>query len=329
MRPGDVVSAGQPLVRFRNTALELEVLDREGRLVESITQLQTYEKVLEDARVTNEKAVARIRYDILRLERIAERRDALLARGFVSRDQHEAAHDELAYNRELLPLQIASNRQQDLLRRQQLPKIREELAMLQESLALTRSKLDSLLLRAPVSGRLTDMRLNVGEIRDRGERLGQIAPETGVRLEASIDEYYLDRVRPGQAGIVQVNGRTLAVRAVRVDPQVKNASFLVELAFDGASPAGLLPGQALDGRLRLGGDRQALVLPAGAFLERTGGDWALVLDGPGAQAERRQISVGRRNAEQVEILGGLQAGERVITSDYAGFEKIERLILAR
>lgn len=329
VQPGDMVAAGQPLIRFRNTELELEVLDREGRLVESITQLQAYEKQLEDARVANEKAAARIQYDIVRLQRSADRRDALLAKGFVSRDAHEAVHDELAYNQRLLPLQVASNRDQDALRQRQLPQIHSELKNLHESLQITRSKLDSLVLRAPVAGRLTDMDLKVGEIRNRGQRLGQIVPDTGFKLQADVDEYYLGRVRVGLEGRVEAGGREVAARVVRVDPQVKNSTFQVEMAFGGTQPGGLLPGQALEGRLILGGDKAGLILPAGAFLERTGGDWVMVLDKPGRRAERRRIRVGRRNADQVEVLAGLRPGERVITSDYAAFEKVDQVILAK
>lgn len=326
---GDLVAAGQPLLRFRNTSLELEVLDREGRLVESITQLQAYEKQLEDTRLANEKAVARIQYDIVRLQRSADRRDALLSRGFVSRDQHEAVHDELAYNRGLLPLQLTANREQETLRRRQVPQIQAELASLRESLTITRSKLHSLLVRAPVAGRLTDMDLKVGEIRDRGQRLGQITPETGFKLQADIDQYYLERVRLGQKGQVEIGPRSIPFRVVRVDPQVKNSTFQIEMAFDQAPPVGLLPGQALEGRLRLGGDRTGPVLAAGPFLERSGGDWVMVLDDGGRRAERRRVRLGRRNAEQVEVLSGLAAGERVLTSDYTGFEKIDQVILTK
>lgn len=326
---GDMLAVGQPLLRFRNTELELEVLDREGRLVESITQLQTYEKQLEDARVANEKAAAQIEYDITRLQRTAERRDTLAARGYISKDLYEQVHDELDHNRKLLPLQTASNAQQDALRHRQAPQIQNELATLQESLKVTRSKLDSLVVRAPVAGRLTDMDIKVGEIRNRGQRLGQIVADTGFKLQAQIDEYYLERVRAGQTGVVTIEGREVPVKVTRVDPQVKNATFQVDIAFEGAMPRGLLPGQALEGRLTLGGDRPALVLPAGAFLERTGGDWVMVADAGGAHADRRRVRIGRRSAEQVEVLGGLAPGERVITSDYTGFEKVDRVVLAK
>lgn len=326
---GDQVVAGQPILKFRNTSLELDVLDREARLVESITQLQAYEKQLEDARVANEKAAAQIQYDITRLQRTAERRDALAAKGFISRDLHDQVHDELDHSRRLLPLQTSTNREQEALRKRQLPQIRGELATLQESLSVTRSKLDSLVVRAPVAGRLTDMDIKLGEIRGRGQRLGQIVADTGFKLQAQIDEYYLGRVQPGQNGEVELDGRRLPVRVTRVDPQVKNATFQVDLAFAGAMPRGLLPGQALEGRLTLGGDRSALILPAGPFLERTGGDWIMVADAGGGRAERRRIRIGRRSAEQVEVLSGLKPGERVITSDYAAFEKVDRVVLTK
>jgi HlyD family secretion protein len=326
---GDVVAAGQPLVKFRNTQLELEVLDREGRLSESITQLQAYEKQLEDSRVANEKAAAQIDYDIVRLSRDAHRADALIANGYLPRQRYDAVHDELEHNRRLQPLQTETNLRQEALRRRQLPQLKAELANLQQSLTVARSKLDSLVLRAPVGGKLADMHLNVGEIRNRGERLGQIVPDSGYKVEARVDEYYLDRVHPGQTGEVDIAGRAWPLRVTRVDPQVKDATFLVELAFQGAMPKDVTSGQALDGRLTLGGDRPGLVLPAGAFLEKSGGDWVMVVDRSGRHADKRRVKLGRRSAEQVEVLAGLKAGERVITSDYTGFEKIDRVTLTR
>ena len=326
---GDEVAAGQPLVKFRNTQLELEVLDREARLSESITQLQAYEKQLEDGRAANEKAVAQIDHDVVRLERDTNRLETLLAQGYVPRQKYEDVRDQLALNRKLLPLQISTNRTQDALRRQQLPQLRAELTTLRASLTVVRGKLDSLVLRAPVAGKVADMHLNVGEIHNRGDRLGQIVADGGYKIEARVDEYYLDRVRVGQTGEVEADGRAWPLRVTRVDPQVKDAAFLVELAFAGAGPKSVAPGQALEGKITLGGDRPGLLLPAGAFLEKSGGAWALVVSADGKQADRRRIRIGRRNADQVEVLEGLKPGERVITSDYTGFEKVERVVLTK
>jgi HlyD family secretion protein len=326
---GDQVVAGQPLVKFRNTALELDVLDREGRLVESITELQTFEKQLEETRVANAKAAAEIAYNVIRLGREAQRRDILLAKGFFPREQSDQLHDELAYDQHLAPLQDDSNRRQETLRLAQLPQIEAEMATLRESLVVTRSKLDSLTLKAPVAGKLSEDDLQVGQILKPGDRVGEVVPATGFKAQAQIDEYYLGRVAIGQAADVTVDGRNFAMVVTRVDPQVKDATFQVELAFNAAAPTDLLPGEALEGKLAVGGDRAALVLPAGPFLERTGGDWVMVVSADGGHAERRHIKLGARNQDQVEVLSGLSPGERVITSDYAAFEKVGRVDLSR
>lgn len=179
VRAGEMVHAGQPLLRFRNTQLELDVFDREGRLVESITQLQAYEKQLEDTRLANEKGVAEIRYNIIRLTRAAERNDALVSKGFATLQSRDQIQDELAYQTRLQSLQIESSTRQDALRVAQLPRIEAELGALRRSLQITRAKLDNLLVRAPAAGRVTDIVQNIGETRNRGERVGEIVPDRG------------------------------------------------------------------------------------------------------------------------------------------------------
>jgi HlyD family secretion protein len=326
---GDTVVAGQPLISFRNTELELDVLDREGRLIESITQLQTFEKQLEDTRIADEKSAAEIDYNINRLTRASLRRRDLAAKGDIAAESNDQIHDELDYNARLRPLQMQSNDRQEALRTAQLPQIHAQLASLQQDLTITRAKLGNLVVKAPVSGQLTDLVQNIGENHNRGERLGQIVPRTGFKVTASVDEYYLGRVKVGQSATAEIDSRPWTLRIERVYPQVKDSVFTVDLAFDGVAPADLLPGQAVDGKLSLGGDQPALVVPVGPFLERSGGDWAMVVNADGRHAERRRIRIGRRNADQAEVLSGLKPGERIITSDYAAFEKVDRVDLSK
>ncbi len=326
---GDRVTQGQPMVVFRNTTLQLDVMEREGRLVESITSQQSFEKQLEQTRADNQKALAQIDYNIQRLKQQADRRDALVKAGYVAQETAEQVRDELAYNQMIRPVQAETNKRQDALRIQQLPKIQQEMATLQTSLQITSRTLDDLIVRAPASGRLTDMDLQPGENRNRGDRLGQITLDTGFKIAAQVDEYYLGRVTPGQMAQIDLDGRTLNLRVERIYPQVKNGTFTADLSFQGSQPQGLLPGEAVQGKLSLGADRPALVLAAGAFLERSGGDWAFVVAPDGRHADRRRIKIGRRNSEQVEVLSGLRTGERVITSDYQGLEKIDRVDLTK
>jgi HlyD family secretion protein len=327
VQAGDSVTKGQPLVELNNTALELDVLDREGRLVQSITESQSYQTQLEQNRVANQKALAQIDYDIIRFRRALERREGLVAQHLVSVESRDQIKDELDNALRQRPMQEESNRRQEELRQKQLPQLQAQIAKLQQDLVVTHSKLADLTVRAPVSGLVTSLDLTVGESRNLGDRLAEITPATGYKLSATVDEYYLGRVRPGQAASIQLDDRSWPLKVTRVYPQVKSGGFVVDLAFDGATPAGLLRGQTLQGRLSLGADVPGLVLPAGAFLERSGGDWAFVVRPDGHSAQRRRIKVGRRNAEQVEILSGLVAGERVITSDYNGLERIDRIDL--
>jgi HlyD family secretion protein len=327
VQAGDTVTAGQPLVELSNTELELDVLDREGRLVESITQLQAYETQLEQNRVANQKALAQIDYSVIRLQRSVARRNILAADDAEPLEVKDQVQDELDYDVKVRPMQDQSNRKQEQLRLQQLPQIHSQLLKLQQDLTITHGKLDNLTVRAPVAGRLTAMDLKVGENRNRGARFGEITPETGDKLAAEVDEYYLGRVQNGQIAAIEIGDKTWALQVVRVYPKVTNGTFTVDLAFQDATPAGLLPGQALQGKLALGADRMATILPAGAFLERTGGDWVFVLAKDGQSALRRTIKIGRRNDEQVEVLRGLAAGERAITSDYTGLERIDRIDL--
>nr|ACN58783.1 ABC transporter permease [uncultured bacterium BLR8] len=326
---GDTVAQGQPLVELSNTALELDVLDREGRLVESITQLQAYETQLEQNRVANQKALADIEYDITRLTSALARRQALIERQLISTEARDTVRDELDRAHKLKPMQEESNRRQETLRLKQLPQIEAQLVKLQQDLKITHSKLDNLVVRAPAAGVLTAMDLKIGENRNRGERFAEITPDTGYKLAASVDEYYLGRVHMGQVAEIEVDDKRWPLKVVRVYPQVKSGTFTVDLAFSQATPGDLLPGRSLQGKLSLGSDARGLLMPAGAFLERSGGDWVFVLDDSGKAAYRRRVKIGRRNAEQVEILSGLAAGERVITSDYTGYERFDRIDLKK
>jgi HlyD family secretion protein len=327
VQAGDRVTQGEPLVELSNRTLELDVLDREGRLVQSITESQSYQTQLEQNRVANQKSLAQIDYDITRLRRALDRREGLVAQHLVSVESRDQIKDELDHDLAERPMQEESNQRQEDLRQKQLPQIQAQITKLQEDLAITHGTLGDLTVRAPATGLLTSMDLTVGENRNQGDRLGEITPLTGYKLSATVDEYYLSRVHTGQTAWADLDGGTWPLKVTRVYPQVKNGAFVVDLTFTGATPAGLLRGQTLQGRLSLGADTPGLVLPAGAFLERSGGDYAFVLEPDGHSARRRRIKIGRRNAQQVEVLQGLKPGERVITSDYVGLERTDRIDL--
>jgi HlyD family secretion protein len=327
VEPGDRVQQGQPLIELSNTNLALSVIQQESQLNEAMSQLQQNEIALEQNDLANNRALAEIEYNLVKLGRSAARREALVVGGATSREDRDDVVDQLAYYRRLQPIQTASSKRQSDLRDRLLPDIQHQLRSLLANLDVVEGKLAGLIVRAPVSGVVTAIDLKVGQLRNPGERLVEVTPESGMKLSADIDEYYLSRVRTGQAATMDVDGKQLNVTVHRVSPQVKNGQFSIDLDFAGKSPANLVAGETAQGRLQLGGDSQARILPVGAFLDRTGGDWIFVLAKDGKSAQRTRIRVGRRTSEQLEILGGLDAGAKVITSDYTGLDRADRIVL--
>jgi HlyD family secretion protein len=321
------VQQGQPIIELSNTNLALSVIQQESQLNQAISQLQQNEIALEQNKLANERALAEVEYGLVRLKRSGTRREGLVTRGLESAEQRDVVADELAYYQRLMPIQTDSNQRQANLRERLLPDIHRQLAILRSNLEVVHGTLDGLIIRAPVSGRVTAIDLKVGEHRDAGQRLAEVTPPNGMKLSADIDEFYLPRVHTGQVANIDLNTQPVKVTVRRVYPQVRDGRFRVDLDFDGTAPTELVAGETAQGRLQLGDDSRGLIVPVGPFLDRTGGDWIFVLAPDGTSAERRRIKVGRRTVEQLEILGGLAVGERVIVSDYATLEKAERVLL--
>ncbi|HEY6456623.1 MAG TPA: efflux RND transporter periplasmic adaptor subunit [Steroidobacteraceae bacterium] len=324
---GDQVQQGQPLIELSNTNLALSVIQQESQLNQAMSQLQQNEIALEQNDLANNRALAEIDYNLGKLTRSAARREALVAGGATSREDRDDVVDELAYYRRLQPIQAASSRRQSELRDRLLPDIQHQLHSLRANLDVVEGKLAALIIRAPVTGVVTAIDLKVGELRNPGERLAEVTPASGMKLSADIDEYYLARVRTGQSAIMDIDGKAVKVSVHRVSPQVKNGQFSIDLDIADPSPRNLVSGESVQGRLQLGGDTPARIVPVGPFLERTGGNWIFVVASDGKSAQRRQIKVGRRTSEQLEILSGLADGERVVISDYTGLDRADRLIL--
>jgi HlyD family secretion protein len=324
---GDRVMHGQPLIELSNTNLALSVIQQESQLNQAISQLQQNEISLEQSSLSNARALAEVEYQLVKLERAAARREGLVAGGGTSREQRDEIADELDFYRRLHPIQTASSKRQADLRDRLLPDIHRQLDNLRGNLDVVQGKLAGLIVRAPVAGVVTALDLKVGEHRNPGERLAEVTPESGMKLVAGIDEFYLARVRAGQTATVEIEGSPVNVTVRRVSPQVRNGQFTIDLDFNGSSPPNLVAGETTQCRLQLGSDTPARVLPVGPFLERTGGNWVFVLAKDGKSAQRREIRVGRRTAEQLEILGGVETGERVVTSDYASLDRADRIVI--
>lgn len=317
------------MIVLSNTNLALQVIQQESQLNQAISQLEQNEIALESNKLANDRSLAEIDYNLARLGRSAERRDNLAARGAVSPEERDTVADQLSYYKRLRPIQADSNQRQSELRERLLPDIHEQLKSLRGNLTIVHDKLDSLVVRAPVAGKVTAIDLKVGEALSSGQRLAEVTPQSGMKLVADIDEFYLHRVRIGQTATINLDGNPAKVTVRRVYPQVHNGLFRVDLDFEGNSPMALVEGATAQGQLQLGGDTPAMILPAGAFMEHTGGDWIFVVAPGGRSAQRQRIKLGRRTGEQLEVLGGLHAGQQVMTSDYTGLDQADRIVLTR
>lgn len=326
VQAGDVVEAGQPMIVLSNTNLALQVIQQESQLNQAISQLQQNEISLEQNQLANQRSLADIDYNLIRLQRAAKRRNDLATRGMLSVEERDTVTDELAYYQKLRPIQSESGQRQSALYERLLPEIDRQLQNLRGNLTVVHDKLDSLVVRAPVSGKVTALDLKVGENLGAGQRLAEVTPDTGMKLEADIDEFYLQRVHVGQVATIMLDESPVPFTVKRVSPQVHNGQFKIELDLNGVSPSSLVQGATEQGHLKLGGDTPALILPTGAFLEQTGGHWCFVMDSAGHSAQRHNIEIGRRTSEQIEILKGLHAGDQVVISDYTGFDHIDRLV---
>ncbi len=325
---GAMVTQGQMLAELSNSDLQLNVLARQTEVIQQINSMRSQELALNQTRLANERA--RIEADLATqtARRNYEIQRPLAERGFVSGRSFADSRDTYEANRRRSDVLRRQQSEDERLQSGQLAQLRASSAALNQSLDIARRSLDSLNLRAPVSGQLTSFEIQVGQSLQRGVRLGQIDSAGRNKLRAQVDEYYLNRVSEGLTANAEVNGRTWRMRVAKIYPQVRNGSFEIDLQFVGEEPRDLQRGQTVQLRMTLGASTQARLVPNGAFYNDTGGNWVFVVSADGRTAERRQVRLGRRNAEFIEVLGGLEPGERVITSPYTGFQERDRLSLS-
>ena len=323
---GDTVQTGQVLFSLRNDDLALEVMGSEAQLEEQAAALRQNRLQMDQSALDLEQQVAELDYTITRLERDEARVGGLVERGAAPQKDIDAIRDELAYARQRRALTSRSQQQQAAQRSVQMRDMGASVERLRENLALVRRSSTNLTVRAPVAGQVSAVQAEVGELKTRGARLGQIDVLDEVKVRALVDEHYLPRVAPGQRATAEVGGETFALSVSSVFPEVTGGRFEAELVFVGDAPADVRRGQSVRLRLELGEPERARLLARGGFTADTGGQWAYVLAPDGRSAARQPIELGRQTPRDLEVLGGLRLGDRVVTSSYAAFGDAERLV---
>jgi HlyD family secretion protein len=315
---GAHVTQGQMLAVLSNAELQLSTLEKQAEVEQQLNNMRSQELALTQTRNGNLRDLNQAETDLAKARRQYELYKPLAERGFVSMKTFNDTKDDLNYQQQRLAILKRSIAQTEALQSSQLSQLRVASSSLNSSMGIARSNLGQLSIRAPVTGDLSGFDIQLGQSLQQGERIGQIDSTGGNKLQADVDEYYLGRVRVGQTATADVDGKTYRLKVAKVYPQVRNGQFQIDLLFDGPAPSSVQRGQTVQTKLTLGDSSKALLIPNGAFFNDTGGNWVFVVDKSGRGASKRQVQLGRRNTDFIEVLSGLSPGERVITSSYSG-----------
>ncbi|MBD3224319.1 MAG: HlyD family efflux transporter periplasmic adaptor subunit [Caldithrix sp.] len=324
---GSNVQKGDKILRLGNTNLLLDIMFREAELSEQSNNLRNTRLDMEKNRLALRTQLVELDYQIKQLKRAYERNAKLLKKNLISEEEFAQSRDEYQYYKKRKKLAIESFKQDSIFRKVQIEQLEKSLQSMRENLELVRQKLDNLVIEAPITGQLTSLNAEIGELKSAGERLGQVDVLDAFKVRASIDEHYLARIHLGLNGEFDFAGETHRLITQKIYPEIRDGRFDVDMAFVQEEPSGIRRGQTVHIRLELGDPAEAVLLARGGFYQKTGGQWVYVVDEDGNSAVKRRIRLGRQNPQMFEVLEGLQPGEKVITSSYDNFGDIDKLIL--
>jgi len=325
---GEMVRKGQKLIKLSNASLQLSYMNLETQLLEQINDLQNTQIVMEQNGLNLEEQMVNVEYQVTDLQRRINRNKPLLEENLVSKEEFDQMKDELSYNikkRSVIQRKISQDQQ---LSQQQKGQIGSSLDLMKRNLGIIDLSLDNLIVKSPISGQLSSLKIELGESVNRGENLGQIDVLDNYKVRARVDEHYVARIYTGQQGEFNFAGTTYPLTIQKIFPEISNGTFEVDLFFPSKAPEGIKRGQSLQIKLSLSDESQALLIPRGGFYQETGGAWIYVLDPNTNTARKQTISIGRQNPKHYEVTEGLKAGDKVITSSYDTFGEVDELILS-
>ena len=318
---GASLTTGNLIVELSNASLQLSVLGNETRVAEQLNNMRSIELNLEQNRLQHKRNIVDIKHQIKLLTRQVERSQSLIETGAITQSKMEDTEDTLTWYQDRLALTIESQQSDARMQGEQLTFLKDTSRRLESNLAISRQNLDNMNVKAPVAGKLSGFNVEVGQSIARGERLGQIDTPNDYKLTAFIDEFYLGRVDIGQTASYQDYSLVIS----KVYPQVQNGQFEVDFKFIDEQPKGIRRGQTIQIKLTLGDASEALLIPNGAFFQDTGGKWIFVVSPNGSEAVKRNVRLGRRNNQFIEVIEGLELGEQVVTSPYSSYQEMQRL----
>ena len=324
---GAMVKKGQPILRMSNTDLELSLVNQETSVFNLLTQMQISRNAAQQNTITKLNQMADADNDFKEAERLYKLNKKLYEQKVIGSQEFRQA--EIAYEYQIRRKKL----QEEILSKdsvsvgQELEQARQSYGRTQNALEVMRRKVGDLIVRAPIDGQLTSLDAEIGQSKNKGERLGQVDATSGFKVRADIDEHYISRIYTGLMGQFTFTGKDYKLRIRKVYTQVTNGKFQVDMAFEGEVPQGIRRGQTFQVRVALSDEKQALLLPRGGFYQQTGGNWIFKVSENGTMAYKTEIQLGGQNPDYYEVLQGLKPGDKVITSSYENYGTIQELVL--
>lgn len=324
---GAQVKKGDIIVRLANANLELQILDAEAQLAEKQNFLRNTQVTMEQDRLSNMTERLQLDMEISRSRRAYEQQKRLYEEDLVAKEVYLKAKEDYELASRKYELVDRRLKQDSLSRRIQMEEMENSLANMRRNLQLVRQRKAQLDIRSQIDGELGLLDVELGQNVAAGQKIGQINDLSDFKIQAQIDEHYIDRVHTGLSATFERQGMQFSLAVRKIYPEVRSNKFRTDFVFTDARPENIRSGQTYYINLELGQSAESLLIPKGTFFQNTGGSWIYVLDAEGNKAYKRNIRIGRQNPQYYEVLEGLEAGERVIVSGYETFRGHEILIL--
>lgn len=324
---GAMVKAGDVILRLENRTLYQEIMASESNLAQKENMLRQTRINFENQMIETRRRVLASHFEIQKKKRNYEQQKALFADKLIPAETYRQAKEDYEYATQEQEINERKARNDSMIMVSEMQLLSSDLNKMRKTLQLVYERLDNLNVKAPVEGQLGMLDAEVGQSIGRGTRIGQINVLTNYKVQAMIDEHYIDRVRHGLDGNFERQDKKYGLSVKKVYPEVRQGQFKIDLVFSGEKPEKIRTGQTYYINLQLGQAQEAIMLPRGSFFQSTGGQWVYVLDPSGKYASKRKIRIGKQNPRYYEVLEGLDAGEQVITSGYENFGDNDKLIL--
>lgn len=324
---GTRVRKGDVILRLSNSNLDLQILNAEAELAEKQNLLRNTQVAMQQDRLNNRTEQATLDTDCDRKRRAYEQNARLYKERLISKEVYLQSREDYNLARRKQSLIAQRLKQDSIYRHVQMAQMEDNLDNMRKNVLLVRDRKNKLEVRSAIDGELGLLDVELGQNIAAGQNIGQINDLSDFKVQAQIDEHYIDRVRPGLSASFSRDGKTYRLRVRKVYPEVRNGTFRTDFVFVGERPAQMRSGQTYYVELALGKSQQATLIPRGTFFQTTGGNWIFVLDKSGRKAYRRNISIARQNPQYYEVTDGLEPGERVITSGYEAFKDNEVLVI--